>query len=54
MKMNDFKAGVGLSRSWDAKKAGEEVAATALEKLDKDPKFFPLFSTIHFMKIKIM
>lgn len=45
--MKDFQAGVGLSRSWDPKEAGEEVAVTTLEKLDKDPKFFLLFSTIH-------
>ena len=50
--MRDFQAGVGLSRSWGPKKAGEEVAVTALEKLDKDPKFFLLYSTIHFDKEK--
>ena len=41
--MNDFQAGVGLSRRWDPKKTGEEVAVTALEKLDKNPKLFPVF-----------
>lgn len=50
--MNDLQAGVGLSRSWDPKKAGEDVVVTALEKLDKDPKFFLLFSTIHLDKEK--
>jgi len=50
--MKDFQAGVGLSRSWDPKKAGEEVAVSTLEKLDKDPKFFLLFSTIHYDKEK--
>ena len=47
----DFKAGVGLSRKWDAREAGREVAETALEKLDGEkPKFFLLFSTIHYEK----
>ena len=50
--MKDFQAGVGLSRSWDPKKAGEEVAVTTLEKLDKNPKVFILYSTIHFDKEK--
>ena len=50
--MKDFQAGVGLSRDWDPKKAGEEVAVTTLEKLDKNPKFFLLFSTIHYAKEK--
>ncbi len=47
----DFRAGVGLSRKWDAREAGREVAETALEKLDGEkPKFFLLFSTIHYEK----
>ncbi|RLF41811.1 MAG: hypothetical protein DRN12_02230 [Thermoplasmata archaeon] len=50
--MNDeLKAGVGLSRKWDAREAGREVAETTLEKLDgENPKFFLLFSTIHYEK----
>ena len=50
--MNDeLKAGVGLSRKWDAREAGREVAETTLEKLDGEkPKFFLLFSTIHYEK----
>ncbi|HIE33811.1 MAG TPA: hypothetical protein EYP86_01565, partial [Candidatus Altiarchaeales archaeon] len=46
----EFKAAVGLSRQWDAKKAGREVANTTLEKLGADPDFFLLFSTIHYEK----
>jgi len=47
----EFKAGVGLSRKWDAREAGREVALTTLEKLgDKKPDFFLLFSTIHYEK----
>ena len=49
--MCESKAGVGLSRKWDAREAGREVAETALEKLDGEkPKFFLLFSTIHYEK----
>lgn len=46
----EFKAAVGLSREWDARKAGREVARDTLEKLGKDPDFFLLFSTIHYEK----
>ncbi|HDH45643.1 MAG TPA: hypothetical protein ENG66_09795, partial [Thermococcus sp.] len=47
----ELKAGVGLSRKWDAREAGREVAETALEKLEGEkPKFFLLFSTIHYEK----
>ena len=49
--MSELKAGVGLSRKWDAREAGREVAESALEKLDGEkPKFFLLFSTIHYEK----
>jgi len=46
----EFKAAVGLSRQWDARKAGREVANRTLEKLGCDPDFFLLFSTIHYEK----
>ena len=46
----EFKAAVGLSRQWDARKAGREVANTTLAKLGRDPDFFLLFSTIHYEK----
>lgn len=46
----EFQAGVGLSRNWDPETAGEEVIVSALEKLNKKPKFVLLFSTIHYNK----
>jgi len=47
----ELKVGVGLSRKWDAREAGREVAETTLEKMDgENPKFFLLFSTIHYEK----
>ncbi|MBU4341188.1 MAG: hypothetical protein KJ928_01160, partial [Candidatus Altiarchaeota archaeon] len=46
----EFKAAVGLSRQWDARKAGREVAYKTLEKLGTKPDFFLLFSTIHYEK----
>jgi len=47
----ELKAGVGLSRKWDAREAGREVVLSTLEKLDgENPKFFLLFSTIHYEK----
>lgn len=48
----EFKAAVGLSRKWDAREAGREVALDTLNKLGADvkPDFFLLFSTIHYEK----
>lgn len=46
----EFRAAVGMSRKWDAREAGREVARDTLEKLGKDPDFFLLFSTIHYEK----
>jgi hypothetical protein len=47
----EFKAAVGLSRQWDARKAGREVAIKTLEQLGgKKPNFFLLFATIHYEK----
>ena len=45
-----FEASVGMSRRWDARKAGREVAKTAIKNLSKPPNFFLLFSTIHYEK----
>lgn len=47
-----FKAAVGLSRKWDAREAGREVAIDTLNKLGHGvkPDFFLLFSTIHYEK----
>jgi len=45
-----FEAAVGMSRKWDAREAGREVAHSAIEKLSHPPDFFLLFSTIHYDK----
>jgi hypothetical protein len=45
-----LEAAVGMSRKWDARKAGKEVARSTIEKLSKPPDFFLLFSTIHYEK----
>jgi len=44
----DFEAAVGMSRKWDAREAGREVAETTIQKLHNPPDFFLLFSTIHY------
>jgi len=43
-----LEAVVGMSRKWDAREAGKEVARSAIEKLSTPPDFFLLFSTIHY------
>lgn len=48
--MPDLKVGVGMSRNWDAKAAGKQVATSTLEKLGKKPDIFLLFATIHYEK----
>ena len=45
-----LEAAVGMSRKWDAKEAGKEVARSTIEKLSTPPDFFLLFSTIHYEK----
>ena len=45
-----MEAAVGMSRKWDARDAGREVAETAIRKLKRPPSFFILFSTIHYEK----
>jgi hypothetical protein len=44
------EAAVGMSRKWDAREAGREVAETAIKDLTLPPDFFLLFSTIHYEK----
>lgn len=41
---------IGLSRKWDARQAGREVAETAIQNLNRPPDFFLVFSTIHYEK----
>lgn len=43
-----LEVSIGLSRKWDAREAGREVAKTAIKKLKTPPSFFLLFSTIHY------
>lgn len=46
----EFEAAVGMSRKWDAREAGREVAESTIRKLHQPPDFFLLFSTIHYEK----
>ena len=43
-----LEASIGMSREWDARKAGREVAKSAIKNLKTPPNFFLLFSTIHY------
>ena len=45
-----LEASVGMSRKWDAREAGREVARSTIEKLSHPPRFILLFSTIHYEK----
>ncbi|MEF8848460.1 MAG: FIST N-terminal domain-containing protein [Candidatus Thermoplasmatota archaeon] len=45
---SDFEVSVGMSRKWDAREAGREVARNTIRKLKRPPDFFLLFSTIHY------
>lgn len=47
---SDFEATVSMSRKWDAREAGREVAKSAIKDLTRPPSFFLLFSTIHYEK----
>ncbi len=50
MDLSRFESSVGMSRKWDAREAGQEVARSAISKLNNPPNFFLLFSTIHYEK----
>jgi len=43
-----LEASIGLSRKWDAREAGREVAKSTIKDLSQPPSFFLLFSTIHY------
>lgn len=45
-----IETAIGMSRKWDAREAGREVAETAIQNLTRPPDFFLLFSTIHYEK----
>jgi hypothetical protein len=46
----DIETAIGMSRKWDAREAGREVAESAIKKLTRPPDFFLLLSTIHYEK----
>ena len=50
MMKNEFEASVGMSREWDARKAGQEVVRETIKNLHSPPNFVLLFSTIHYEK----
>jgi hypothetical protein len=48
--ISTIETAIGMSRKWDAREAGREVAETAIQKLSRPPDFFLLFATIHYEK----
>ena len=45
---SEIETAIGMSRKWDAREAGREVAETAIKNLTSPPDFFLLFATIHY------
>lgn len=43
-----LEVSIGLSRKWDAKEAGIEVAKTAIKNLNRPPSFILIYATIHY------
>ncbi len=48
--ISNIETAIGMTRKWDAREAGREVAETAIKNLTRPPDFFLLFSTIHYEK----
>lgn len=48
MGKNDFQTVVEMSRKFNAREAGQDVAKKTLNKLEHSPNFILLFSTIHY------
>jgi hypothetical protein len=48
--ISKIETAIGMSRKWNAREAGREVAETAIKNLSRPPDFFLLFSTIHYEK----
>jgi hypothetical protein len=48
--ISKIETAIGMTRKWDAREAGREVAETAIKNLTRPPDFFLLFSTIHYEK----
>jgi hypothetical protein len=47
---SEFEVSVGMTRQWEAREAGREVARETIKKLSKPPNFFLLFTTFHYEK----
>jgi len=47
---NKIEASIGFSRNLKSREAGYEVAKTAIDKLNRPPSFFLLFTTNHYEK----
>lgn len=45
-----IEAAVGITRKWNAREAGREVAESCIKNLGRPPNFILLFSTIHYEK----
>jgi hypothetical protein len=45
---SNVETAIGLSRKWDARAAGREVAESAIQQMTRPPDFFLLFCTIHY------
>jgi hypothetical protein len=45
---SNVETAIGLSRKWDAREAGREVAESAIQQMTRPPDFFLLFCTIHY------
>ncbi len=50
MNESNLDVAVGMSRKWDAREAGRDVARDTIKNLKTPPKFFVLFTTIHYEK----
>jgi len=50
LNQSNLEVSIGLSRKWDAREAGRDVAKNIIEKLKMPPSFILLFSTIHYKK----
>ena len=46
----DLEVSVGMSRKWDAREAGREVASSLIKNLSRPPNLVMLYATIHYEK----
>lgn len=47
---SEVETAIGMTRKWDAREAGREVAEATIRNLSRPPDFILLFSTIHYEK----